>query len=258
MKSYVELFKKRYKCKETVWIPHGTWDVNPRTRIPHNPQTILYFGHSGPYKDLDLLFKTFEIVTTRKSTVRLVVAGASHPNYPHFLDSYRSRNSPSNVQFTGYIPEDELQSFFTHIDVVVLPYHTCTGTSGVAHLASSYGLPIVATDLPEFRELIEEGCKIMLSPHDPFALAKKIEYVLDNPNLMLELGKQSLVFARGRTWERIAVLFRDLYKQLTSNSARQPKPLSLNRTWLSFRPFISTSKEKYQGASSLGSETGEA
>jgi glycosyltransferase involved in cell wall biosynthesis len=218
MKSYIKVLSERFKCKKLAWIPHGAWDVDPGTKTAHNPQTILYFGHSGPYKDLDLLYEAFNILSKRKSTIKLVVAGDSHPNYPNFLNIYKSRNDRLNIQFTGYIPEDQFSIFFKDIEVVVLPYHTCTGTSGVAHLACSYGIPIVATDLPEFHELIGEGCKIILSPHQPIALAEKIEYVLDNPDLMLELRKQNLIFVRGRLWGKIAMLFYKLYKQITYNS----------------------------------------
>lgn len=219
MKSYVKLLKERYKCKNLVWIPHGTWNVVPRKKQGHNPQTILFFGSLGPYKDLDLLFQAFDILSKRRSAIKLIVAGDSHPDYPNFLNMYKIKNEKTNVQFTGYVLEEEFLRFFESIDVVVLPYHTCTGTSGVVHLASSYGIPIIATDLPEFRELIREGCKMALSQHNPIELADKIEYILDNPDLMDKLRKQNLVFACKRTWERIAVSFYELYQQIAHNSA---------------------------------------
>ena len=118
------------------------------------------------------------------------------------------------VNLTGYIPENELSIFLNDIDLVVLPYHTCTGTSGVVHLAISYGIPIVSTDLPEFRELIEEGCMILLSKHDPQFLAEKIEFVLKNPNIMMDLRKKNLVFAEKRTWDKIAKAYLKIYMKL--------------------------------------------
>lgn len=89
--------------------------------------------------------------SSRRKGVKLVIARSSHPNYPNFLDKYKSENCLPCVQFTGYVPESQLPSLLEKVDVVVLPYFTCTGTSGVAHLVSSYGVPIIATDLPEFR-----------------------------------------------------------------------------------------------------------
>jgi glycosyltransferase involved in cell wall biosynthesis len=210
MRSYVKLFKERYKCKRVVWIPHGTWKVDrvDPSKVS-NSGIILYFGHSGPYKDLSLLLEAFKILKQRMK-VKLIIAGESHPNYPGFLEKYKSITS-DDVEFTGYVPEEKLPSLFGKATLVVLPYHTCTGTSGVAHLASSYGLPIVATDLPEFRELKEEGCGIILSRHDPETLAEKIELVLNNSELAYRLREKNLEFAKGRSWDKIAQLLLKVY-----------------------------------------------
>jgi glycosyltransferase involved in cell wall biosynthesis len=213
VKLYVKILEKRYKCKKVLWIPHGTWKVNftkCASSNSLNSKTILYIGHSGPYKDLELLFQTFEILN-RRSNVKLIVAGDSHPNYPNFLDRYKHRKHSPNVKFTGYIPEEELQNLFKKVDVVVLPYHTCTGTSGVAHLASSYGIPIVATDLPEFRELVKDGCGMILSSHNPQMLAEKIELILTNTEIADKLRERNLSFAHKRDWSKIALQFYELY-----------------------------------------------
>ncbi|MGF3522086.1 MAG: glycosyltransferase, partial [Candidatus Bathyarchaeia archaeon] len=132
---------------------------------------------------------------------------------PHFLDKYQQENQ-ENIIFTGYVPEEQLEALFEKANAVVLPYRTCTGTSGVVHLASSYGTPIVATDLPEFRELAQEGCGLLLSKHNSKALADRIEQVIDDPQLALELRERNINFANSRQWNAIASSFCSLYKDL--------------------------------------------
>ena len=139
--------------------------------------------------------------------IRLLIAGGSHPNFPGVLEEYRARCRDPNIRFLGFVPDEELPRVFEMADVVVLPYATCTGTSGVAHLASSFGKPIVATDLPEFRELVGEGCGIILAKHDPKDFAKKIELLLRDRRLAEELKNRSLKFASKRTWNKIAQQF---------------------------------------------------
>ena len=213
VQSYLRILKRRYGCKNVYWIPHGTWEVNPVGIGHHNPKNILYFGYSGPYKDLDMLFNTFEMLWKKRSDVKLLIAGTSHPNYPGFLKKYETEKTDA-VDFMGYIPNNKLSSLFEKTDLVVLPYHTCTGTSGVAHLVSSYGLPIIATNLPEFRELTEEGCSIFLSSHDPDEFFKKIEYILDNPDMIQKLKERNLLFVNGRTWSKVAKKFYEVYQGL--------------------------------------------
>jgi len=213
VQSYLRTLKRRYGCKNVYWVPHGTWEVDPVSYQHNNPRSILYFGYSGPYKDLDLLFNAFEMLRKRRPNVKLTIAGASHPNYPDFLRKYESEK-PDAVDFLDYVPDHQLSSLFEKTDLVVLPYHTCTGTSGVAHLVSSYGIPIIVTDLPEFRELAKEGCGIILSPHDPNELVKNIELALNNNELLLELKERSQYFTKKRTWNKIALSFYRLYEQV--------------------------------------------
>ncbi len=239
VRSYVDLLSRRYKTNRITWIPHGTWNTkfsypikvgNPNDILhpvpdkkhlafckswesrKHNTsdKTILYFGHHGPYKDPKLLFDAIRILS-RKRDIQLIVAGRSHPNYPNFLEEHKRENDLPNVHFTGFVPNDLIPFLFRKTDLLVLPYHTCTGTSGVAHLAASYGVPIVATDLPELRELANEGCGIALCSHDPVSLAEKIEYILGNPEAAFEFSERSLKFAQDRTWDKIARRFEKCY-----------------------------------------------
>jgi len=210
---YLRTLKRRYGCKNVYWVPHGTWEVDPVSYQHNNPRSILYFGYSGPYKDLDLLFNAFEMLRKKRHNIKLIIAGASHPNYPDFLRKYEFKK-PDAVDFVGYIPDHQLSSLFEKTDLVVLPYFTCTGTSGVAHLVSSYGLPIIATNLPEFRELAKEGCGIILSEHDPDKFAEKIEFILTNPDMIHELKERNLLFVNRRTWEKVVKQFYELYQEL--------------------------------------------
>lgn len=215
MQSHTDFFKQKYRCKNAKTIPHGTWKHDSwREDTFRSSGTILYMGHSGPYKDLMLLLDAVRILEKKRSDVRLIVAGTSHPNYPGFLEKYKSKTSPKNVRFIGYVPDDELQPIFEGADVVVLPYFTCTGTSGVAHLASSFGTPIVATDLPEFRELAREGCGLLITPHAAEALANRVDEIMSNPNLALKLKEQNQYFSHTRTWDKIASSFCELYDEL--------------------------------------------
>lgn len=214
MRSHSESFKKRYKCRSVKTIPHGTWNNGIAIKRENcKTESILYIGHSGPYKNLDLLFETFNLLESKDRRLKLILAGNSHPNYPGFLDQYKKINR-ENILFTGYVPDDQLQALFEKANAVLLPYRTCTGTSGVVHLASSYGTPIVATDLPEFRELANEGCGLLISSHCAKSLAENVERIIDNPKLALELREKNFTFASSRSWDVVASHFCSLYDEL--------------------------------------------
>jgi glycosyltransferase involved in cell wall biosynthesis len=59
------------------------------------------------------------------------------------------------------IPFMEVQDYFALADAVVLPYQEGT-TSGVLKLALAFGKPVIATDVGDFAETLQEGVGVLL------------------------------------------------------------------------------------------------
>ena len=93
----------------------------------------------------------------RVPTARLIIAGSNHPMAPGYVESVRERfHSHSNIDFTGYVSEDQIPELFGTASVVVMPYNSATGASGVAHFACAYGVPMVSADIADFREMADD------------------------------------------------------------------------------------------------------
>jgi len=116
------------------------------------------------------------------------------------------------VKFLGYVDENEVPSIFNEAAIVILPYLTMTGTSGVFHLACGHGKPIIASDLPETRELMKEGAYAFLIPvGQPEILRDAIRYLLDNPKMAYDIGHRNYEYAHRHTWDKIAEKFEKIY-----------------------------------------------
>jgi glycosyltransferase involved in cell wall biosynthesis len=213
VKSYGDFLKNRYHHKGVQYIPHGTTvDKNPET---HNSEKIiLIFGHMGPHKGLPLMLQAFEQLCKEKNGIKLYVAGSNHPNFPTYLDQFKQAH-PSGVEFLGYIPQENLSSVFKRAQVVVLPYHAAPGTSGVFHLSCGYGRPIVASDLPEIRELVNDGASaILIPPNDAETLKNAILTVLTNEGLAAKMSLQNLSFAQKESWSAVGKAYETAYLKL--------------------------------------------
>lgn len=219
VKSYAAYLRKRYNHKCVVYIPHGTFLANypPGSSscfFDSYEQVILMFGHMGPYKGLPALFEAFKALQSQFGKVRLVIAGTDHPNYPGFLAPYINAGF-SGVEFLGYVAEADLKPLFMRANVVVLPYVAATGTSGVFHLACGFGRPIVASDLPEIRELVAEGAAALLvPPGDVEALHAALVKVLFDEKVAYRMSVQNLRFARRESWSVVAQAYEEAYLQL--------------------------------------------
>ena len=211
--SYAQFLKKRYRHKGIQYIPHGTSLYN-HLSVNHKEKVVLMFGNIAPSKGFQIMFQAYEEILKKRKEVKLVIAGESHPNFPGYLDELK-KSAPSQVNFLGYLQEEDLASVFSRVDVVVLPYLTATGTSGVFHIACGFGRPVVASDLPEIREMVDEGASaILVPPGNADALKEAILKVLFNKELATKMSEQNLFFAQRESWSSVAKDYEEAYLSL--------------------------------------------
>ena len=149
---------EKYSAQNVLLGTHGTFERCPNPpdfSLRGNPdQRILAIGHWGTYKKLEILMDAFPAVLRRVPNARLVVAGSNHHTTPGYWESIRDKHgSNPRIEFRGYVPEEAIPELFRTASVVVLPYDSATGSSGPAHQACEYGVPIVSADLKDFREM---------------------------------------------------------------------------------------------------------
>ena len=213
VKYYADYLKKHSKNKGVLFIPHGSLSHNCSSIDPEE-KIVLMFGHMGPFKGLPTMLSAFETIAKERNDVRLVIAGADHPNFPGYLDQF-IKNASSKVIFTGYVPEKDLCNVFGKADVVVTPYLLATGTSGVFHLACGFGKLVVSSDLPEIRELVADGASaILVPPENSDALKDAILNVLNNKEAANKMAEQNLRFAQKEPLNVVARTYEELYRDI--------------------------------------------
>lgn len=210
VKTYGDSLRQRYGHKGVLYIPHGaTADENTAKNL--DEKIVLIFGHMGPHKGLPVMLEALEKIRAEKNEVKLLVAGTNNPNYPDYLKQFIDKQVP-NVEFTGYVPQDKLGLVFKRAHVVVLPYHASSGTSGVFHLACGYSRPVVASNLPEIKEIVDDGASaILVPPGDVEALKDAVLKVLFDEGIADKMSQQNLSFAKKESWSAVAKAYEDAY-----------------------------------------------
>ncbi|MDT7858487.1 MAG: glycosyltransferase [Candidatus Aenigmarchaeota archaeon] len=215
LKRYKRIIRNRYK-KNVVYIPHGTLGKKI-SNINFNGYKILTFGFWSPYKNLPLLIEVFNELKKKFKKIELIVAGGPHPNYPTYLTTIKEKYKlMKGIKFLGYIPNRKLSSLFSSSSLIVLPYLVSTGTSGVVHLAVSYGKPIIVSKLPDIEATVrEEGYKIIfVRKNDKVALRKAIERLLKNKKLYLRIAERNLELSEKYSFSKISKMYVNLYRKL--------------------------------------------
>lgn len=156
LSAYRRTLLKKYSAQNVVLGTHGIFTTKshqPDFSMRNNPESrILAIGHWGTYKRLELLMEAFPRILKRVPNARLVVAGANHHTRAGYWESIRAAQ-PSHlpIEFRGYVADADLPQLFGSSSVLVMPYDSSTGSSGPAHQACEFGLPIVCADIPDFR-----------------------------------------------------------------------------------------------------------
>jgi glycosyltransferase involved in cell wall biosynthesis len=159
--AYHKTLREKYQRGRVNIRHHGIFASRPEApnfQLRGNPvHRILAFGKWGTYKRLEAVVAAFERVSPQLPPSELVIAGGDHPKTPGYVRSVaRKVQHNQKIRFLGYVPEDALADLFRTASLTVLPYTSSAGSSGVAHLACQYGLPILAPDIEDFVELARQ------------------------------------------------------------------------------------------------------
>jgi glycosyltransferase involved in cell wall biosynthesis len=222
LRRYKRILLRKYRKRNIVYIPHGT-PGKKTSKINFNRNKILTFGFWSPYKNLPLLVDVFAKLKKKYKNLELIIAGDSHPNYPRYLDFLKEKYKfVRGIKFLGYIPNNKLHKLFLSSSLIVLPYLTSTGTSGVVHLAVSYGKPVIISRLQDIEATArEEGYKLVfVKKNNKTELKNAIEKLLKNKKLYLKIAKINSEASERHSFSKVAKMYVNLYKQLTSFKSR--------------------------------------
>lgn len=202
--KYVEILEAKYKTSNIVLAPHGSFDDSvemPSLELPDGPKQIMTFGKFGTYKKIEPLVEAFDRLRKNgRYNLELVVAGSNSPNAPAYLETVQQAYAHvPNMRFTGYVAEEDVPRIFGEAAVVVFPYTSTTGSSGVLHQAGDYGKPAVLPNIGDFAEVIkEEGYDgEFFEPNDPDSIAEAISRVIDDDAHRQELGMRNFLASQG-------------------------------------------------------------
>jgi len=200
----------KYRGENVHFRAHGILGGCPEPpdfTLRGNPEhRILAFGKWGTYKRLELLIEAFEQLTQHMPNVRLVVAGGNHPQTPGYIESVaESMKYNPRVEFTGYVAEEDIPKLFRPASVLVLPYSSATGASGVAHLACEFGVPIISAGIDDFREMAyDEGLAVdFYETGNSKSLARQLQRLLNDDERRSEMAEQNFSAALRMTMPQI-------------------------------------------------------
>ena len=212
--------KKKYNC-DTIYIPNGVNTHNAQ-RTTHNTQHItqdtqhtaqitnfnnvlnnfnleekkyvLMVARLIPDKGAHYLIKAFKSLNQNNKfkDYKLVITGDSA-----FTDNYLDKikkmcHDNQNIILTGVLYGKNLEELYKNAYAFVLP-STAEGLPTVVLEAMAYGIPVLTSNIPECMELVKDyGWSF--ENKDVQDLEKKLEYLINNPEVINEKAKKAQEF----------------------------------------------------------------
>ncbi|SEC10336.1 Glycosyltransferase involved in cell wall bisynthesis [Maribacter dokdonensis] len=218
MGKYQTILENKYQSRNVALIPHGSFETpeEPDFTLPAGPKKILAFGKFGTYKKVEIMIDAIELIRRRTNqNLEIVIAGTDSPNTPGYLESVKKKYAHvDQLCFTGYVEEDNVPTIFEESAVVVFPYTSTTGSSGVLHQAGSYGKAVVLPELGDLSMLIkEEGYKgEFFNSKSVLSLADAIENILAHDSYREYLAKANYRAASAIPMSKVVKMYIEYFK----------------------------------------------
>lgn len=139
----------------------------------------LFFGQIKQVKGVDVLLQAyahlFRSHPELKDKIQLVIAGSVWKTDFGTCEEIIDREGLSDYLKLDirYIPDEEVDDYYSAADICVLPYREVY-QSGVIQLTYAHHKPAVVTRIPAFMDIVDESRGILCEPDDVTSLAEAL------------------------------------------------------------------------------------
>ncbi len=194
--------------------PHPTYDAfqmsgikggeaRQRLGLRQEQKVLLFFGFVREYKGLKHLLRAMPAIRDALQDVTLLIAGDFGEDKEDYLHLITELGIGDLVRVKeGYIPDQEVEVYFSAADLVVLPYESAT-QSGIAQIAFGFEKPVVVTNTGGLPDVVEDSVTgYVVEPCKPDALAAAVIDFYEK-NRALEMTENIRNHAEYFSWARM-------------------------------------------------------
>ena len=176
---------------------------------------ILFFGRLVKRKGVIYLLRAYKKLITRigKNSLRIIIAGEGKEKT--WLKIYAKMFNLPNVEFTGYIEENDKAAYYNTSDICV--FTATHGESfGIVLLeAMACGKPVVAFANAGYKEVLTgEGAKFLAEPKNVDELAERLEILIKDKKLRERMGKWGLEEVKKYDWNVVGKKILEFYEKV--------------------------------------------
>jgi phosphatidyl-myo-inositol alpha-mannosyltransferase len=209
----------RARASQARWLP-GEYEVIPNgVLVPdaapagEREHRIVFAGRHETRKGLQVLLAAWPEIR-RRTDLRLTVAGAD-PLAVRLLLA-RLRVSDEGIDVVGFLSQQELTRTLLAAKAFVAPSLGQESFGMVLTRAFACALPVIASDIPGYREVLEPEASVAVPPGDVGALGDAVAALVADEPRRVAMGEAARGLAVERyAWEGIAKRLERIYERVT-------------------------------------------
>ena len=143
---------------------------------------FLYVGSADANKNLPRLIDAFRLIPDQWPDIELLLAGKWQTESMNAMQrEIEEKNLTNRVRLLGFVPAEDLPSLYANAFAFVFPsLSEGFGLPIIEAMAS--GIPVIASDIPVFREVAEDA-SLLVNPADTEAWAQAMASILASNDL---------------------------------------------------------------------------
>ena len=209
---------------DAVLVPNGVdvarfINAKPLDGWPHTGGSMAFLGRvDEPRKGLPELLAAFPSIAERLPDVRLLVIG---PGDPAVIDDMLPAALRSQVEVLGKVDEATKARALASVDLYVAP-HIGGESFGIVLLeAMAAHTPVLASDLPAFRSVLDDGaCGALFPVGDSAALADEAVALLGDAQRLATLRAAGDVRVAAFDWPKVTARIVSVYETVTQTGEK--------------------------------------
>lgn len=168
-------------------------DLRRQYGIPQDSFVYGYVGRINADKGINELVTAFVNLQKKYQNIYLVMVGMLDNTNPITDENMLIVANNSNIIMTDNVPSDQVYAHMAMMDVLTHPTYR-EGFGKVLQEAMGVGIPIITTNVPGPREVVEKDISgILVEPRNPADLAEKMEFLYqdaDTRNRIAAAGRK--------------------------------------------------------------------
>lgn len=184
---------------------NGKASKKPQLNWQRNPQRLLYVGSLYPHKNITVVLQALQL----NPELTLDLVGSRSVFQDRVKAEIEVRGISDKVTWHGHLSDADLEALTKKVTALIQPsLSEGFGLTGLE--AMTQGVPLLASDIPIFREIYQEGAWYF-DPHDPTSLLNTVQ------NMTPKACQEKLELASNRahtfSWQQMSEETTSIYQQ---------------------------------------------